>query len=221
MDINLISSWKTILNEELDKPYFQKIISFIIDEKKNGKTIYPEEEFIFNAFNQTPFENVSVVLLGQDPYHGIGQAHGLCFSVQEGIKIPPSLNNIFKELHADIGKEIPINGNLIHWAQQGILMLNASLTVEAGQAMSHSKIGWEIFTDAVIKEVSDEKEKVIFILWGKFAQEKEKLIDKSKHYILKSAHPSPLSAYNGFFGCKHFSQINKILISSGKPIINF
>jgi uracil-DNA glycosylase len=210
-----------VLNEEFEKTYFQEIISFLDHQKKLGKTIFPEETLIFNAFNQTSFEDIHVVILGQDPYHGSNQAHGLSFSVPDGIKIPPSLKNIFKELGSDIGKEIPKSGNLIHWAKQGVLLLNASLTVEENKPMSHSKIGWNLFTDAVIKKISQEKTNVIFILWGKFAQEKEKLIDPEKHFILKAAHPSPLSAYNGFWGCKHFSKTNELLKSIKKEEIKF
>ncbi len=221
MKINITENWKLVLNEEFEKTYFQEIISFLDHQKKLGKTIFPEESLIFNAFNQTSFEDIHVVILGQDPYHGANQAHGLSFSVPDGIKLPPSLKNIFKELGSDIGKEIPKSGNLIHWAKQGILLLNASLTVEENKPMSHSKIGWNLFTDAVIKKISQEKTNVIFILWGKFAQEKEKLIDPEKHFILKAAHPSPLSAYNGFWGCKHFSKTNELLKSIKKEEIKF
>lgn len=221
MKINITENWKMVLNEEFEKTYFQEIISFLDHQKKLGKTIFPEETLIFNAFNQTSFKDIHVVILGQDPYHGAKQAHGLSFSVPDGIKIPPSLKNIFKELGSDIGKEIPKSGNLIHWAKQGILLLNASLTVEENKPMSHSKIGWNLFTDAVIKKISQEKTNVIFILWGKFAQEKEKLIDPEKHFILKAAHPSPLSAYNGFWGCKHFSKTNELLKSIKKEEIKF
>jgi uracil-DNA glycosylase len=209
MKINITENWKLVLKDEFEKTYFQKIISFLDHQKKLGKTIFPEETLIFNAFNQTSFKDIHVVILGQDPYHAVNQAHGLSFSVPDGIKIPPSLKNIFKELGSDIGKEIPKSGNLIHWAKQGVLLLNASLTVEENKPMSHSKIGWNLFTDAVIKKISQEKTNVIFILWGKFAQEKEKLIDPEKHFILKAAHPSPLSAYNGFWGCRHFSKTSK------------
>ena len=221
MKINITENWKLVLKDEFEKTYFQKIISFLDHQKKLGKTIFPEESLIFNAFNQTSFEDIHVVILGQDPYHGSNQAHGLSFSVPDGIKIPPSLKNIFKELGSDIGKEIPKSGNLIHWAKQGVLLLNASLTVEENKPMSHSKIGWNLFTDAVIKKISQEKTNVIFILWGKFAQEKEKLIDPEKHFILKAAHPSPLSAYNGFWGCKHFSKTNELLKSIKKEEIKF
>lgn len=221
MKINITENWKLVLKDEFEKTYFQEIISFLDHQKKLGKTIFPEETLIFNAFNQTSFKDIHVVILGQDPYHGANQAHGLSFSVPDGIKIPPSLKNIFKELGSDIGKEIPKSGNLIHWAKQGVLLLNASLTVEENKPMSHSKIGWNLFTDAVIKKISQEKTNVIFILWGKFAQEKEKLIDPEKHFILKAAHPSPLSAYNGFWGCKHFSKTNELLKSIKKEEIKF
>jgi uracil-DNA glycosylase len=221
MKINITENWKMVLKDEFEKTYFQEIISFLDHQKKLGKTIFPEESLIFNAFNQTSFEDIHVVILGQDPYHGSNQAHGLSFSVPDGIKIPPSLKNIFKELGSDIGKEIPKSGNLIHWAKQGVLLLNASLTVEENKPMSHSKIGWNLFTDAVIKKISQEKTNVIFILWGKFAQEKEKLIDPEKHFILKAAHPSPLSAYNGFWGCRHFSKTNELLKSIKKEEIKF
>jgi uracil-DNA glycosylase len=221
MKINITENWKMVLKDEFEKTYFQEIISFLDHQKKLGKTIFPEETLIFNAFNQTSFKDIHVVILGQDPYHGAKQAHGLSFSVPDGIKIPPSLKNIFKELGSDIGKEIPKSGNLIHWAKQGVLLLNASLTVEENKPMSHSKIGWNLFTDAVIKKISQEKTNVIFILWGKFAQEKEKLIDPEKHFILKAAHPSPLSAYNGFWGCKHFSKTNELLKSIKKEEIKF
>ena len=221
MKINITENWKMVLKDEFEKTYFQEIISFLDHQKKLGKTIFPEESLIFNAFNQTSFEDIHVVILGQDPYHAVNQAHGLSFSVPDGIKLPPSLKNIFKELESDIGKEIPKSGNLIHWAKQGILLLNASLTVEENKPMSHSKIGWNLFTDAVIKKISQEKTNVIFILWGKFAQEKEKLIDPEKHFILKAAHPSPLSAYNGFWGCRHFSKTNELLKSIKKEEIKF
>jgi uracil-DNA glycosylase len=214
-------SWREVLQDEFDKAYFEQLVHFIKTEKQEGKIIYPEGKHIFNAFNQTSFEDIHVVILGQDPYHAVNQAHGLSFSVPDGIKIPPSLKKIFKELRSDIGKEIPKSGNLIHWAKQGILLLNASLTVEENKPMSHSKIGWNLFTDAVIKKISQEKTNVIFILWGKFAQEKEKLIDPEKHFILKAAHPSPLSAYNGFWGCRHFSKTNELLKSIKKEEIKF
>lgn len=211
MKISIEEGWKTVLKEEFDKPYFEEIVHFLRQEKQLGKVIYPKGPDIFRAFELTPFSKVRVLLLGQDPYHGPNQAHGLCFSVNPGVKIPPSLANIYKELQSDIGLPIPDTGDLSHWAQQGILMLNASLTVEAAKPMSHAHIGWETFTDAVIKKVSDEKRGVVFVLWGKFAQQKEVLIDTRKHTVLKAAHPSPFSAYNGFLGCRHFSKLNSLL----------
>lgn len=203
--------WKEVLTEEFSKPYFQHAVTFIKTEKAQGKTIYPPGSLIFNAFNTTPFDEVKVVLLGQDPYHGYGQAHGLSFSVPDGVSPPPSLINIFKELHSDIGMPIPKTGNLTKWATQGVLLLNAILTVRANEAGSHSRIGWMDFTNAVISKISQGKEAVVFLLWGKFAQEKQVLIDETKHLVLKAAHPSPLSAHNGFFGCKHFSKTNNYL----------
>lgn len=219
MNVTIEGSWKTRLQDQFDQPYFEQIVRFLKSEKNAGKTIYPPGPLIFNAFDQTPFDQVKVLLLGQDPYHGPGQAHGLCFSVQDGIKPPPSLMNIYKELHDDTGKDIPSSGNLVHWAQQGVLMLNASLTVEANKPMSHSRIGWEQFTDAVIQRVSDQKEGIVFLLWGRFAQEKQRLIDASRHHILTAAHPSPFSAHNGFFGCRHFSKTNTFLRRQGSTEI--
>jgi uracil-DNA glycosylase len=215
MDVKIEASWKEVLKGEFIKPYFQQIPLHIKTEKSQGKIIYPPGSLIFNAFNTTPFDKVKLVILGQDPYHGQGQAHGLCFSVQNGVPPPPSLMNIFKELQEDIGIDIPNHGNLTHWAQQGVFLLNASLTVRAGEPMSHSKIGWAAFTDTVIKKISEQKKNVVFLLWGKFAQEKRVLIDETKHCILRSVHPSPLSAYGGFFGCKHFSKTNEYLVSKG------
>ncbi len=215
MDVKIEESWKKVLKDEFTKPYFQSISLHIKTEISQGKIIYPPGKFFFNAFNTTPFDLVKVVILGQDPYHGPGQAHGLCFSVQDGIPPPPSLVNIFKELESDIGLPIPLSGNLTKWAQHGVFLLNASLTVRAGEPMSHAKIGWAPFTDTVIRKLSEEKEHLVFLLWGKFAQEKRVLIDESKHLILKSAHPSPLSAHNGFFGNKHFSKTNAYLAEHG------
>ena len=215
MDVKIEASWKEILKQEFAKPYFEQIALHIKTEKSQGKIIYPPGSLIFNAFNTTPFDKVKVVILGQDPYHGHGQAHGLCFSVQNAVPPPPSLVNIFKELQEDIGVPVSDHGNLTHWAEQGVFLLNASLTVRAGEPMSHSKIGWAQFTDEVIKKISAEKKHVVFILWGKFAQEKKLLIDETKHCILRSAHPSPLSAHAGFFGCKHFSKANEYLMSNG------
>jgi uracil-DNA glycosylase len=220
MDIQIEDSWKQVLKQEFSKPYFQQVVTFLKTEKLQKKIIYPPGSLIFNAFNQTPFNNVRVVILGQDPYHGPGQAHGLCFSVQDGLQPPPSLINIYKEIEADIGVGMsPRYGNLTKWAQQGILLLNAFLTVRANEPASHSKIGWEEFTNSVIKKISDEKKGVVFILWGKFAQQKQELIDETKHFVLKAAHPSPFSADKGFFGCRHFSKTNELLIKQGfEPI---
>jgi len=211
MDVKIEPSWKEVLHKEFSKPYFEQIAAFLKIEKAQGKIIYPPGSLIFNAFDKTPFNKVKVVLLGQDPYHGAGQAHGLCFSVPDGVQPPPSLQNMYKELNNDIGMPIPKTGNLTKWAIQGVFLLNASLTVRAGEPMSHAKIGWAEFTDAVIKTISSEKKGVVFLLWGRFAQDKQVLIDETRHYVLKAAHPSPLSANNGFFGCKHFSKTNAIL----------
>lgn len=222
MDVKIHDSWKEVLKEEFAKPYFAQIVTFLKTEKAAGKTIFPAGAAIFNAFNQTPFNKVKVVILGQDPYHGRGQAHGLSFSVSPGVKLPPSLQNIFKEIKTDIGIDQPVNaGDLTHWAQQGILLLNAALTVREGEPMSHAKIGWATFTDAVIRTMSDRKENVIFILWGKFAQDKQTLIDTDRHYVLKAAHPSPLSAHNGFWDSKHFSKTNEILIKNRENPIDW
>lgn len=221
MNVQIEESWKKELKDEFSKEYFTGIVDFLKAEKALKKTIYPPGPQIFNAFAQTPFSKVKVVILGQDPYHGPGQAMGLSFSVPDGVPQPPSLQNIFKELHSDIGMPIPKTGNLTPWAKQGVLLLNASLTVRANEANSHSKIGWTVFTDAVIQKISDEKSGVVFLLWGRFAQEKQALIDTSKHFILKAAHPSPLSAHNGFFGCKHFSKTNEILAKEGKEPIDW
>ncbi|HRE37132.1 MAG TPA: uracil-DNA glycosylase [Chitinophagaceae bacterium] len=215
MDVKIEPSWKEVLKDEFSKPYFQQVVLHLKTEKSQGKVIYPPGPYIFNAFNITPVDHIKVVILGQDPYHGPGQAHGLCFSVQNGVPPPPSLINIFKELHDDIGVEIPNHGNLTHWAEQGVFLLNASLTVRAGEPMSHAKIGWATFTDTVIRRISDLKAHVVFMLWGKFAQEKKILIDETKHLVLKAAHPSPLSAHAGFLGSRHFSKANEWLISKG------
>lgn len=215
MDVKMEPSWKQALNKEFKKDYFLQAVQHIKIEKSQGKTIYPPGKYIFNAFNTTPLDKVKVVILGQDPYHGPGQAHGLCFSVQRGVPTPPSLLNIFKELREDIGLEIPQNGDLTHWAEQGVFLLNASLTVRAGEPMSHAQIGWAPFTDTVISTVSEKKKHVVFLLWGKFAKEKKSLIDADKHLVLMAAHPSPLSAHNGFMGCKHFSTTNQYLIKHG------
>lgn len=211
MDIQIEESWKDVLKEEFEKAYFLHIVTFLKAEKASGKIIYPPGPLIFNAFKQTPFPKVKVVLLGQDPYHNKGQAHGLCFSVPDGIAKPPSLINIFKELENDLGIKMPQNGNLEKWAIQGVLLLNASLTVRQNEPGSHARTGWLQFTDNVIRKISEEKKGIVFLLWGKFAQEKQALIDETKHFVLKAAHPSPLSAHNGFFGCKHFSKTNELL----------
>jgi uracil-DNA glycosylase len=222
MDVKIEASWKAVLKEEFTKPYFLQIVTFLKTEKAAGKIIYPPGPLIFNAFNQTPFKKVKVVILGQDPYHGAGQAHGLSFSVPAGIKPPPSLVNIFKEIQTDIGTDMPSGyGNLTHWAEQGVLLLNASLTVRANEPNSHAKCGWTDFTDAVIQKISDEKKGVVFLLWGKFAQEKQALIDETKHHVLKAAHPSPFSAHNGFFGCRHFSKTNDFLVKEGLAPIDW
>lgn len=219
MDVQIESSWKEELKEEFDKPYFEKIVHFLKEQKKAGKIIYPPGKQIFNAFNTTPFKNVKVVIIGQDPYHNPGQAHGLCFSVADGVAPPPSLNNIFKEINADLDIPIPRTGNLEKWAEQGVLLLNASLTVEENKPMSHSELGWNVFTDEAIRHISAHKEHVVFMLWGRFAQNKAVLIDQTKHLVLKAAHPSPLSAHNGFMGCRHFSKANNWLREQGeKPI---
>jgi uracil-DNA glycosylase len=215
MDVQIEDSWKNLLAPEFSKPYFRQIVHHLKTEKSQGKTIYPPGPFIFNAFNSTPVDQVKVVILGQDPYHGPGQAHGLCFSVQKGVPPPPSLVNIFKELNSDIGMPIPDHGDLSHWAGQGVFLLNASLTVRASEPMSHARIGWAQFTDTVIQTLAASRENLVFLLWGKFAQEKVRLIDESRHHILKAAHPSPLSAHNGFFGCRHFSKTNQYLLSRG------
>ncbi len=215
MNIQIEASWKEQLKAEFIKSYFEQLVVFLKLEKAQGRKIYPPGSQIFNAFEMTPFSKVKAVIIGQDPYHGQGQAHGLCFSVPDGVAPPPSLVNIFKELHTDIGLSRPSSGNLSKWCEQGVLLLNASLTVRAGEAGSHAKSGWMNFTDAVIRKLSDDKKDIVFLLWGKFAQEKQLLIDATKHHILRAAHPSPLSAYAGFFGCKHFSATNEILVKQG------
>jgi len=221
MNVTIEPSWKAVLQQEFKKPYFEQIAHHLKTEKEQGKTIYPPGSLIFHAFEATPFESVKVVILGQDPYHGPRQAHGLSFSVQKGIPPPPSLVNIFKELHDDVGAPIPNHGYLEKWAQQGVLLLNASLTVRAGEPMSHSKIGWHHFTDAAIAKVSELRSHVVFILWGRFAQEKRALIDAKKHLVLTSAHPSPLSAKNGFFGNHIFSKTNSYLMQHGMDPIDW
>lgn len=213
-------SWYNVLNAEFEKDYFTSLKAFLVEEKKHH-VVYPPGQLIFNAFNTTPLDEVKVVILGQDPYHGPGQAHGLCFSVPEGIQPPPSLVNIFKEQNADLGIARPQHGNLTSWAKQGVLLLNATLTVRAHTAGSHQKKGWETFTDAAIKAISDNLTGVVFLLWGNYAQAKSSIIDPSKHHILKSVHPSPLSASRGFLGCKHFSKTNELLMAQGKEPISW
>ncbi len=220
MDVKIENSWKSQLNTEFSKPYFKQLTDFVRDEYIT-KTIYPPAKLIFNAFNSCPFDEVKTVIVGQDPYHQQGQAHGLCFSVNDGIKIPPSLINIYKEISDDLGKPIPVSGNLERWAKQGVLLLNATLTVRANYAGSHQGKGWEEFTDTVIKKLSDNRNNLVFILWGSYAQRKGESIDTSRHLVLKSPHPSPLSAHRGFFGNKHFSKANEYLISKGKNPIDW
>lgn len=214
MDVKIEQSWKTRLQNEFEKEYFIDLANFVKKEF-NSQTVYPPGRLIFNAFDKCPFENVKVVILGQDPYHGPGQAHGLCFSVKDGVAFPPSLINIFKEINDDLGTTLPDSGNLERWAEQGVLLVNATLSVRAGQAGSHQNKGWELFTDEVVRLVAEEKEHVVFILWGSYAQKKGETIDRTKHFVLASPHPSPLSASRGFFGNKHFSKANKYLEEHG------
>lgn len=214
--------WQAVLGQELEKDYMQSLRNFLKQEKESGQVVYPKSSDVFNAFRHTPFDKVKVVLLGQDPYHGPGQAHGLSFSVQKGVAIPPSLRNMYKELAADIpGFKIPAHGDLTAWADQGVLLLNATLTVRAHQAGSHQRKGWEFFTNHVISELSAKKQGLVFLLWGRFAQNKAQLIDGTKHNLLKAAHPSPLSAHNGFLGCRHFSKTNDILLAQGQSAIDW
>lgn len=220
MNVQIETSWKEKLADEFEKPYFKELTDFVRQEYKT-QVCYPPGNLIFNAFNLCPFDQVKVVIIGQDPYHGPGQAHGLCFSVNDRIPFPPSLQNIFKEIQADLGKEVPATGNLTRWAQQGVLLLNATLTVRAHQAASHQRHGWEEFTDAVIRKLSQERDHLVFILWGAYAQKKGAVIDRERHLVLTSAHPSPLSAYHGFFGNKHFSLTNAYLEQYGKTPINW
>ena len=216
----LEQEWLEVLRAEFAKPYFIDLKTFLLEEKKLYR-VYPPSNRIFAAFNYTPFSKVKVVILGQDPYHGDGQAHGLCFSVPDGIALPPSLVNIYKELTTDLGIPLPKSGNLEKWAQQGVLLLNATLTVRANQAGSHQHRGWENFTDEVIRQLSARHTGLVFILWGSYAQAKEALIDTSKHFVLKAVHPSPLSVYRGFFGCRHFSKTNELLMKAGKDPIDW
>jgi uracil-DNA glycosylase len=221
MEVKIEASWKEVLSNVFKSSYFLQTAAHIKTELATGAKIFPAGNNIFNAFNQTTFENVKVVILGQDPYHGSGQAMGLSFSVPKGVKPPPSLVNIFKELKSDIGLPIPTNGDLTPWANQGVLLLNAVLTVREDEPASHAKIGWMHFTDAVIKKISDEKKGIVFLLWGKFAEQKQILIDETKHFVLKAAHPSPFSADKGFFGCKHFSKTNELLAKQGLQVIDW
>ncbi|MBO7192592.1 MAG: uracil-DNA glycosylase [Bacteroidales bacterium] len=220
MEVRIEQSWKNALADEFGKPYFESLVRFLHSEKAAGQKVYPPGSQIFKAFELTPVDNLKVVILGQDPYHGPGQAHGLSFSVPEGVQAPPSLKNIFKEIESDLGVKMSGYPNLEKWARQGVMLLNAVLTVRAGAAASHSKIGWEEFTDAVIKYISDHCEGVVFLLWGNFARSKSALIDSSRHYVLEAAHPSPL-ARGAFFGCRHFSQTNAILTSRGMQPIDW
>lgn len=220
MEVRIEESWKQRLAAEFEKDYFVRLTEFIRSEYSRT-IIYPPAKLIFNAFDSCPFEQVKVVIIGQDPYHGPGQAHGLCFSVCEGVPNPPSLQNIFKEIQSDLGTPLPPNGDLTRWANQGVLLLNATLTVQAHQAGSHQRRGWEEFTDAAIRCLNEEREHLVFILWGAYAQKKGAFIDRNKHLVLTSAHPSPLSAYNGFFGNKHFSRANEYLMAHGQMPIEW
>lgn len=220
MEVRLEKSWKELLKDEFDKPYFQKLAQFVKDEYKTT-TVYPAPKFIFHALDSIPVDKVKCVILGQDPYHGAGQAHGLSFSVPDGIVPPPSLVNIFKEIQSDLGKDIEKSGNLDRWAKQGVLLLNATLTVRAHQAGSHQNKGWETFTDAIVHHLAQTKEYLVFILWGNYAQRKGAFIDTARHLVIKSVHPSPLSAHNGFFGSKPFSQTNIYLKKHGQTEINW
>jgi uracil-DNA glycosylase len=220
MDVRIEESWKKALGAEFEKPYFAELVSFLHAEKAAGKAIYPPGNRIFKAFELTPVDSVKAVILGQDPYHGFGQAMGLSFSVPDGVKMPPSLRNIFKEVEADLGIRMSGSPNLEKWARQGVLLLNSILTVEEGRPASHSKIGWQEFTDAVIRYLSDSREGIVFLLWGGYARSKKTLIDPSRHHILEAAHPSPLAG-GAFFGCRHFSKTNEILASEGKDPIDW
>lgn len=220
MNVKIEESWQNVLQDEFEKPYFKNLVSFVKDEY-NSQKVYPAGNQIFNAFEMCPFDEVKVVILGQDPYHGPNQANGLAFSVSDTVRTPPSLINIFKEIKSDLGKDVPATGNLERWAKQGVLLLNATLTVRAGNAGSHQKKGWEEFTDAVVQKVNDMKEHVVFMLWGAYAQKKGAFIDERKHLVLKSAHPSPFAADRGFFGNRHFSKANNYLVEHGKEPIDW
>ncbi len=219
--VKLNASWLAVVGDEFDKPYMTQLKAFLLAEKNAGKIIYPAAANWFNALNTTPFDQVEVVILGQDPYHGPGQAHGLCFSVLPGVPAPPSLQNMFKELNSDLGIPISRHGYLQHWAEQGVLLLNSVLTVEQGRAGSHQGRGWETFTDACIAHLNREREGLVFLLWGSYAQKKGQLIDRKRHLVLEAQHPSPLSSHRGFFGCKHFSRANEYLQRSGKNPIDW
>lgn len=214
-EIKLESSWKLRLQDEFDLPYMAGLRQYLLDRKRNGATIYPPGKLIFNALDSTPFDQVKIVILGQDPYHGPGQAHGLCFSVPEGVAVPPSLLNVYKEIESDLGLSRPVSGNLQAWAEQGILLLNAVLTVERGHASAHQGKGWEKFTDRVVAELNAGRENLVFLLWGSYAMKKGAIIDRERHLVLTAPHPSPLSAHRGFFGCRHFSKSNAWLESHG------
>ena len=219
MDVKIADDWKALLQDEFDKPYFEELVRFVRNEYATT-TIFPAGRNIFRAFDKCPLDKLKVVIIGQDPYHGEGQANGLCFSVNDGVQFPPSLQNIFKEIASDIGTPIPASGNLDRWAEQGVLLLNSVLTVRAHQAASHAGRGWEQFTDAVVRIIGEQKQGIVYMLWGSYAQRKGQMADPTQNLILKSVHPSPLSVYRGFFGCKHFSQANAYLESLGKePIV--
>lgn len=220
MDVKIAPDWKALLEEEFSKPYFEELTRFVKEEYATRR-IYPRGSNIFRAFDKCPLDKLKVVIIGQDPYHGPGQAHGLCFSVAEGVPHPPSLQNIFKEVAADIGTPIPVSGNLDRWAEQGVLLLNAVLTVREHEAASHAGKGWETFTDAVVRRIAERKQGVVYLLWGSYAQRKGAIADPTQNCILKAVHPSPLSAYRGFLGCKHFSKANEYLISTGQTPINW
>lgn len=220
-EISLEPRWKACLEDEFHQPYMDQLRAFLLQRKQQGAVIYPPGRKIFNALNSTPFDRVKVVILGQDPYHGPGQAHGLCFSVQDGVAIPPSLVNIYQEIEQDLGQRPPASGNLQHWAGQGVLLLNAVLTVEQGRAGSHQGKGWEKFTDRVVSELNDGRNNLVFMLWGSYAMKKGAVIDRSRHLVLTAPHPSPLSAHRGFFGCRHFSTANRYLQEHGQQPIHW
>lgn len=221
MEVKIDASWKEMLKEEFEKDYFRRLTDFVRNEYAGTTPIYPPARLIFNAFDHCPFNEVKVVILGQDPYHGAGQANGLCFSVNKGVKFPPSLQNIFKEIESDTGSPVPQDGDLTRWSDQGVLLLNATLTVREAQAGSHQKRGWEEFTDAAIRALAERRENIVFILWGSYAQKKGAFIDRNRHLVLSSPHPSPLSAYQGFFGNRHFSRANAYLQEHGKEAIKW